>query len=212
MHTEKEILSIIQTGTESHAVEFKQSGDWNNYKYKIAKSAMAMANKEDGGVIIIGMARKRDGTYSPDGTEELQVKEYNGDVIQEFVNKYADPYVDLQLLSVEYDDKRFLAITIGEFDQIPVVCKKNYQPPKGNNPTDALNEGAVYIRSYRKPETCQVKSQNEMRDILYLATRKNTRRFLEASQRMGICPIGQQAAISQQSQDSSLFDDQLEGL
>jgi hypothetical protein len=84
------------------------------------------------------------------------------------------------------------------FDEIPVVCRRNGV---------GLRQGAVYTRSYRMPETCEVPSQTEMREIIEMATDKGVRRFLERSRRAGLLTGG-----TAEPTDTDKFDEELEEL
>ena len=100
-----------------------------------------------------------------------------------FVSNYADPYVKFDLYKEEHDAKKYILVKVYEFDEIPVICKRNYNNASGKL---ILRNGATYTRSYGKPETIEVPSQNEMREILDIATEKKVRRFLQTSRRVGV--------------------------
>ena len=106
---------------------------------------MGMANIRDGGTIIIGVRKKND-NYILEGIRKEHRATYDSDNIQAWVNTYADPYVRLGLHDVEFEGKQFLAIVIHEFDEIPVVCKRNYG--------SSLHQGKIYNRSHRIHENC----------------------------------------------------------
>ncbi len=65
----------------------------------------------------------------------------------------------------------------------------------------------MYTRSYRMPETCEVPSQTELREIIEMATDKGVRRFLERSRRAGLLTEGSIGPT-----DTEKFDEELEGL
>ena len=64
------------------------------------------------------------------------------------------------------------------FADIPVLCKRDYQ--------DVLRSGACYVRSRRKPETTEIPTQADMRDLLELATEKKLRERLAQMERVGM--------------------------
>lgn len=171
------LIALLQLQHEERFLEYKESCPWDNLKAKIARTSMGMANIRDGGTIIIGVRKKND-NYILEGIHKEHGATYDSDNIQAWVNTYADPYVRLGLHDVEFEGKQFLAIVIHEFDEIPVVCKRNYG--------SSLHQGKIYTRSHRIPETCIVQSQTEMREIIEMATEKGVRHFLRTAQKVGI--------------------------
>jgi hypothetical protein len=67
--TERELESILAIGKETRHVEFKQSQPWNagQMRGKITKTILGMSNIRDGGVIVIGVQRNANGSYSQVG-------------------------------------------------------------------------------------------------------------------------------------------------
>ena len=61
-----------------------------------------------------------------------------------------------------------------------MLCKRDYQ--------GVLRSGACYVRSSRKPETSEIPTQTEMRELLQLATDKAVMRRLTEYRRMGLIP------------------------
>lgn len=153
----QELAAQILHGREERNLEYKSSLNWTDpsAKAKIAKAAMGMANIPDGGFIIVGV--ERDGT--PNGMPEGDFASFEQDPVQEFVNEFADPYVELTVKADHLDGYgNFVVIQVQQFGELPVVCKKTG--------ADGLRRGAIYTRSRRKHETAEVGSQSEMREIL----------------------------------------------
>lgn len=151
----EDLIALILHGREERNLEYKSSLNWGDARAKIAKAAIAMANIPDGGALVLGV--------QPDGSAEGMTLEdfssFDQDSVQEFVNEYADPYVELSVTGDHlegYGD--FVLIQVQQFGELPVVCKKNGP--------ENLRRGAVYTRSRRKHETAEVGSQTEMREIL----------------------------------------------
>ncbi len=194
----KEIVALIQLGREDRFLEYKQSRPWNDLKRKIARTAMGMANKRDGGTIIIGVSQYS-GVFSTDGMEAAHMATYDEDTIRAYINSYADPYVNIEKHEREVNGKKFLALVVYEFEDIPAICRRD----SGTE----LREGAVYCRSYRMPETTEVRSQTEMREIVSMAIEKGLRSYLQTSQRVGI-PLEEIARRA----GASEYDNELGGL
>lgn len=167
---EKELIDyLIFHGREERNLEYKQSMSWSDLatKVKVTKSAMAMANISDGGYIVFG-EKKNGEVYEPEGMQKNHADSFKQDNVMEWVNKYADPYVELIVSPAERNSKPFVIIQVREFDQLPVVCKKD---------GEGLKRGEVFTRSRRKYETARVGSQTEMREILDLAVDKEIRQL-----------------------------------
>lgn len=191
------LAALIELGREERFLEYKQSLPWDDLKNKIAKTAMGMANIRDGGTIIVGVA-ERGSQFVPEGMLDEHIATYDMDAIQAYLNRFADPYVRAELHHVKFSQEKFIVLVVHEFDEIPVVCKRNWG--------DVLRQGAIYTRSHRIPETCEVQSQTEMREIIEIAIDKGVRRFVERMQRVGILKVA--AGES----DLDAFEKQLEGL
>jgi len=170
------LRTLVKLGREERFLEYKESGPWDNLKEKIAKTAIGMANIRDGGTIILGVSQ-RGGRFEAQGLSEEHVASYDGDRLQDYIHEFADPYVRSEFHTFDVDNKQFLAIVIHEFDEVPVICRRD---------SAGTVRGRVYTRSHRKPETCEVPSQTEMRDIIELATDKAIARFIQRLQRAGL--------------------------
>ena len=194
------LLELAFHGREERNLEYKQSMIWDEpaTKAKITKSAMAMANLPDGGAIVLGVKENGE-TYSPIGMEIEHEESFKQDDVMDWVNGYADPYIELTVTLVSKDNKAFVVIQVREFDQLPVVCKKDGKA--------GLKRGAFFTRSRRKYETTQIGSQTEMREILDLAVDKEIRRL--RSRRL-ISPLT--GIVSLPEADRNAFEQQLGGL
>lgn len=167
---EENLIDLILHGSEERNLEYKSSLSWDDIttKLKVTKTAMSMANIKDGGLLIFGVDEIDSGQFEPNGMKKNDADSFNKDDVMDYVNGYADPYVDLKMEKIEYDGKLFIIIQIKEFDELPVVCKKSGQD---------LNEGNIYTRSRRKYESVPVSSQTEMREILEMAVDKRIRKL-----------------------------------
>jgi len=190
-----EFQGLIQMG-EGRSLEFKRSTPWadREFKAKIAKSILAFSNVRDGGRIVVGIEQKADGGFHPAGMKIEHLDTWSYDDVASYVSEFADPFVEFSLENIDIDSKTFLLITISEFRELPVICKKD-----GNS---RLRKGAIYTRTYRMPESAEVPSQTELREILDIATEKRIRLFHGMVFRVGLTtPIGQS--------DSDRFNKQL---
>jgi hypothetical protein len=80
-----------------------------------------MANLRGGGRIIIGVA-EQDGRPRLDGMVREHEAGYTQDDLYALVNRYARPFVRLEIRFVEFDRKRFIGIEIREFERSFIFC------------------------------------------------------------------------------------------
>ncbi len=196
-----ELIELIKSG-ERRNVELKQSMSWNdsNTKAKITKSILAMSNIRDGGIIIIGAKKNDNDTYEPVGLHPDHKDTYNSDHVADFVSNYADPYVKFAIEPIECENKNFIIIHVEEFEEVPVICKKDWT---GFD----LRHGGVYVRSRRKPESIEVRDESEMREIIEMAVEKSIRRFYQRLTSAGVSPT-----VTAQPSDGELYEQELRDL
>lgn len=177
---EAEFRELLGRGHEIQGVEFKAPGSIKNRRLlaQIVRAALGMANRRYGGEIIIGVEEDSNNTPVPIGLSPSDLATWTYDDLSSSISTYADPSVTFESYAFEYEGKQFLIIEVEEFDDIPVICKRSYD--------DVLRDGACYVRPRRKPETSEIPSQADMRDLLDLATEKRLRKFLATAQSVGL--------------------------
>lgn len=197
------IDEIINHPYEERHIEFKKSTLWqeDEFKAKITKTALGMANMRDGGWIVIGKEERSDGTFEKVGMIQSDYDSYDSDDVKDFVKEYADPYVSLSIQKHVYDQKKFVVIRIQEFDNTPIICKRDWG--------GILHRGKMYTRSRGKPETVEVPSQTEMREIIDMAVDKEYRKFFERLSNVGLLRL---VTVPSEPRDEELFDEQHEGI
>jgi len=164
----------IEAGRESPRLEYKDSWPWDEQKFKemLTRSILAMANMKDGGHIVIGVDEGQDAP-NPAGMQPQHLTTYNEEAIKDFVGNYADPYVDFSVDVVTSRDRQFVLITVREFAELPVICKKDGKTEQGG-----LKLGSLYIRTRdRRPSSVAVQNQAQMRELLELAIDKGIRKL-----------------------------------
>jgi predicted HTH transcriptional regulator len=164
---------------ESQGVEFKESGTWDNLKWKVVRNVLAMGNLRDGGVVIIGVAQRGD-AWTLDGIGGDDLSTFDPDKMTDQINSFVSPHAAPTIVTHSRGDRRFLVVRVHEFDDTPLVCKKN--GPQG----EGLQEGAVYVRPPGMARSTRITRAEEMHDLLDLAAEKRARRFLEAAKRIGL--------------------------
>lgn len=158
-----EFESLIEGGTETQKIDFKESCPWNKDSY--TKDILAFSNVKGGGYIIIGI-REIDGGIERQGISNEHLETYDLETMLDQLSNYADPRIDIALNPVEdvENNKKYLIIAVREFQDIPVICKKDSRDTK---------KGVIYYRNTdRRPESAPVSNSSDMRDIIRLATVK----------------------------------------
>ena len=184
----------LDTCVENQGVEFMASQPWKILMWGIIKTACAMGNLRDGGIIVLGVSQSAE-FWEPTGMKEVDLKTYDVDKIVDQVNAYVSPQADLTIVTHEKEGKVFVIIHVAQFRDTPLVCKKDH----GKD----LIAGTVYIRPPGKPESRKVLQANEMQELLELAVEIRTRRFLEGLERLKLIPG---------STEAERFEQELEGL
>lgn len=192
------VYNALDRCQESKSVDFKVSATWDDLKWQLIRTIIAMGNLRDGGIIVIGASENGD-SWELTGIASDHLSTYDVDDIIDAVNKHASPPVKIEIVLVKYrNGKNFLAIQVHEFADTPFVCKKN-----GPDNYKTLYAGEFYVRPAGKPRTTKVVSAEEMHDLLELAAEKRARRILEVAYRIGLKPT--ETAIQR-------FDEELGGL
>jgi len=194
-----EILTeVLARGYELRGIECKGPGSRKNKPYfaKVLRAMIGMANRRDGGFIIIGIEDKG---LKPIGLNETDLDTWKYDHVGDAVAPYVEPSITFELEIHEFKDMKFVLLIVKEFDSIPILCRKNYP--------DILREGACYVRSRRKPETVEIPTQEDMRDLLDLATEKALRRFSSQAKAAGV-----KFPPDKRETDTESFDIQIRGL
>ena len=194
---EQQFSELLVPGYEEHGMEFKGPGARTDRRLlaQVARSALGMANRADGGLVIIGV----DDDGSPVGLSDAELATWGYDAVSASLAEYADPYVSFALQVLVYEGRSFVILHVAEFEEIPVLCKRDYP--------GVLRKGACYVRSRRIPETSEIPSQTEMRELLETAANKGVYRFIERARATGLLASASVAPTEQER-----FEEQLEDL
>ena len=205
--TDREFEDILALGHERRGTEFKGPGPRTD-KYlfaKVARASLGMANHRDGGIVAIGVEDKNN-VIKPVGLNATDLATWNYDEVSTSLAAYADPSVSFDLQILNYKDNSHVILKIHEFEDIPVLCRQDYI--RGDEVV--LRKGACYVRSRHKPETSEIPSQEDMRDLLDLATDKGVTKFVARAVKSDliiVSPLGATAPA-----DKELFEAQLDDL
>lgn len=196
------VCAAIDRCQESPDIEFKESASWETLRMKITRTVLGMGNLRDGGIIVIGVS-ERENLWKRTGISAKHLETYDVDVVIDQINAYVSPYADLDVVLVNYEGLRYLAIYVHEFRDTPLVCKKN------GPDNEETHRGSVYIRPPGKPQTTRVQDANQMHDLLDLAVEKRVRRLVEMFRQIGVVDAAKEGA---ERAEMRRFDQELGGL
>ena len=177
--TDQEFAQLLALGHETSGVEFKGPGPLSNGRLvaQVVKAVLGMSNRRDGGQVIIGI--EDDGSsINPVGLSDSELDTWRLDDVADQIARYADPSVNFELEVIEYNGNSYIVLEVEVFSDIPVLCKRAY--------ADVLRDGACYVRTRRKPETTEIPTQANMRDLLELAAEKKLIERLAQMERVGL--------------------------
>lgn len=162
-----ELTELIIHEREERNLEYKGSMNWssNTTKAKVTKSVLAMSNIKDGGYLVLGVDEGSDDVWTANGMSENDFESYNQDHVSAHIANYADPFAEITVSKQIYDEKRFVIIQVLEFQELPVICKRDG--------AENLTNGVIYTRTRRMFESAPVQSQTEMREIIEMAVDKS---------------------------------------
>lgn len=201
--TTQEFLELLKRPHEHSGLEYKGPGARTNKPFfaKVVRAVLGMANRRDGGFIIIGV-EDVSGKINPIGMNDDDLRTWKYDDVADLIGEYSDPSISFELEIQENENRKYVLLIVKEFPDIPIVCKKNYS---NNDGREILRKGACYVRSRRKPETTEIPSQEDMRDLLDLAIEKGVRKYVIQSQKAGITTFSRGSELT----DSQRFEEEL---
>jgi predicted HTH transcriptional regulator len=179
--TAAEIEAALSSGYELRGLELKGPGPRTRTHLlaKVIRAALSMGNLRDGGHVIVGISDDDPKAMLP-GLEADDLASWLAyDDLARKLAEYADPPLRFDVASVHLSSGATVAvIEVFEFSDIPHLCAKDYP--------EALRKGALYVRPRKVPETSEVASLVEMRDVIQLATEKALRTYIETAERAGL--------------------------
>ncbi|QYK51888.1 MAG: ATP-binding protein [Anaerolineales bacterium] len=177
---------------ERRSFEAKSAGSLTQKEFavKVCRACMAMANNRDGGYVAVGVRELEDKTLEVEGlSNEQAVSWLDSDSVSDTFAAYSDPPFQFEIDQVIIEGKIVVVISVYEFFDIPIVCKRSF--------SEKLQEGALYVRSRRKPESIAVSTLTDMRDLLQLATEKSIKHLLATFKNAGL-PLPDSSEIAKQ--------------
>lgn len=212
MPTTADVADWLAYGGEQAHVEFKAGASIADkaLRARVIRAMLGLANLADGGHVVIGVGEQGGQIRPPLGMPPELAATWTRDALGDAVAEYADPPPSFRISLLPWDgDAMFAVVSVAEFDDIPILCKKDYQGPSGPEGRAGkliLRAGACYVRSRRKPETVEVPSNVEMRQLLDRAADKRVSAMLDRLQRLGLVELQSGAPTDADRYDEELRD------
>lgn len=207
MNNESEDLARFVTATgESSSIDAKGPMSWDSgiKSASLAKDIASFANSRDGGVLVIGKSETDAGDFDLTGLTDGQAESFETTKVARWVNNRFAPPMNIVCHQHQHDGKRFVVITIEEFQDIPVLCTKSFQDP-ANPKKLILRERTLYVRN-SNAESAPLESVDELRSLIGLATSKRANEMLVTFEAM----LKGRPLLSQQSDEEQFRDELLE--
>ena len=139
--------AIVQDRVETRSVEYKGPAPWTRLRHKIKRTAIALANTEDGGHIVIGL-RAVNGIYVLQGlTKKMRASYSDIESLQGQVSACASPPLQVTVRLLEDDERCFAVFSILGIQTIPHISTQTELPGR-----QGITRGVVYMRT-EKPAT-----------------------------------------------------------
>jgi hypothetical protein len=197
MLSESELNELLALKTETRNLDYKASFNWDtadsDVKCELVKDILGLLNTQDGGRIVIGV---RDGTFEPVGMTDADFASFDTTKVNDFLHRYTDPQSFCEVHKLTVNGLKFVVISVLEFKDIPIICKKAANSSKDPSKT-ILKLGGVYIRT-EKATSVLIPTSEEMRDLLNRAMLKRGDQLLSTIRTLLTgSPPSQEAEIKQ---------------
>jgi hypothetical protein len=183
--TAQEIAGALSAGYELRHLELKGPGlrsDTHLFA-KVTRAALGMGNLRDGGQVVIGIDDKNPAAMLPGLQREALDSWLAYDDVARKLAEYADPPLRFDLVEMSLSSGASVAVlNVFEFADTPHLCARGYE--------GVLRRGALYVRPRKVPETSEVASLVEMRDVIQLAAEKALRAYVATAERAGLTILG----------------------
>ena len=140
---------------ELDTIDFKK--EWIEGGH-LAKTLLAMANS-GGGVVIIGIEEKDDGTLEPTGLDDLADKA----TINDKIAKYIPPELDYEVLDFAYDSAEYQSMMNKKFQMVCVTYTPERLPFISLKEGTGIEKDVIYIRRGTK---CEKANASEVEEII----------------------------------------------
>jgi len=168
-----DLCAVIARAEEARDLDYKAPAAWDGNDKKacceLVKDILAMANTV-GGFLVVGVGEEN-GQYQWRGLDERQLASWDTTQVNAFVQRYADPPINVGLRRPVCDGKQYVVLTVPRFQFLPHICQKDFP--------GVLSVPALYVRTANN-ESAPLRSVSDFNDIIEQAVRTRQDQMLEA--------------------------------
>ena len=200
----EELSQALYHGKEEAYLEYKGNFSWrdNPKKFEIVQTILAMANKREGGIIVIGV----EDAGGRIGLSEENYNSYSHDQINQYLEGKCNQSISCKVSNIEHqeegvpDSKKFVFIQVKETREFPLVytgglCVFNSDVP-GYGPNVALRRSAIYVRNTSSVGNKEIETVEEWQELIERTYGKYEKETLRRAETVG-------------GSDSNPFDEEL---
>lgn len=174
----EDFLLLIEAGHETRNTEFKSPFTWGEDKSlwlqeKVIKAVYGFSNTKDGGNIVIGVAEEINSSPQLVGLSTGELQSFSYDNIKGQIDSFGSSAISFMVKKAEYNGKCFIVIQVGEFEELPIICKKDSQI------NGIMRRGDIYCRLLSGNISTDKVAEKEMREIIEMAIDKGNRKLKE---------------------------------
>lgn len=176
------VLELLEGARERRDLEFKQPFKWKDGKSWIEecfiRALLALSNTRLGGTVVVGIEEDKAKKIIYSGLSEEELNSFEDyDKIKGQVDKFSYTPIEFEMSRGEYLGKSFLVVTVTEFEETPVICKKDGE--KHGNDERVLIANTIYARMKKGPASSSRATDAELREIIRLAADKERSQLKE---------------------------------
>jgi len=215
--TPVQLAQLAALPHELPGVEFKPPGSvFDKTPFaRVVRAMLGMVNREGGGTVVVGV-NENAGNYTWDGVAPADRATWTHDNVADQLVQYAEPPIEFTLEIQQHNGRDFVLIEVREFDEIPVLCRKESKVLTKAGPDPEyeiiLRKGACYVRPRHKHETSEIATQEDMRDLIRLATEKGVRKWVAQAVRTGAIGLSTAGSAALAADDASKFESEIRDL
>lgn len=201
----EEFRLLVEAGHETRHIEFKQPFRWNDdnsvyLREKVIKAILGFSNTKDGGNIVIGITEDFDHHPQLVGLSGEEIQSFSYESIKGQIDSFGTSIISFEIKEAEDKNKHFIVINVSDFEELPIICKKDSQTK------DVMRRGDIYCRLLSGNISTDKATEKEMREIIEMATDKGDRK-LNARGRI-CCPfIGAYPSMDKGDRDAQKVED-----
>jgi len=179
-----DLTAVIMRGSESKELDYKGPMKWDEKGAgrraccELVKDILAMANTR-GGWLVIGVeeADPPGPQFRWVGLSPEEASSFETSRLNQFVQRYADPPVNCEVIRYPCQDRDYVVITVPPFPETPHICQKAYHDPDDNKLV--LQAPIIYVRTDDNA-SAPLKASSDLRAIIERAVRTKADQLLES--------------------------------